>query len=274
MAVFLGAMVFSVLTCAGFNRVAKADGGAVNAPDPGEKQTSYIVEAGQGRVADLTGIAEAGVEPDKPYTEDDVIALAKMAYGEALITRSDTEMSACMWCALNRLDSGYQFYDGCESVYDIVTQRNQFYGYDEGNPVDDHLVWLAQDVLTRWVDEHNGAADVGRTLPKMAWISVHERINAVRKSKGMTSEKLAEACDIGASYLRQIESGAKVPSLPLFIVICQKLQVSPNCLLPDLIVPSESEKLKKIEKIFLEGNPKPKQIEMFEEMAEVILKGR
>ena len=31
---------------------------------------------------------------------------------------------------------------------------------------------------------------------------------------------------------------------------------------------------KKIEKIFLEGNPTPKQIEMFEEMAEVILKGR
>ena len=38
-------------------------------------------------------------------------------------------------------------------------------------------------------------------------------------------------------------------------------------MLPDLIVPSESEKLKKIEKIFLEGNPTPKQIEMFEEMA-------
>lgn len=100
------------------------------------------------------------------------------------------------------------------------------------------------------------------------------RINAVRKNKGMTSEKLAEACDIGASYLRQIESGAKVPSLPLFVVICQQLQVSPNCLFPDLVVPSEGEKLKKIEKIFLEGNPTPQQIEMFEEMAVVILKGR
>lgn len=101
-----------------------------------------------------------------------------------------------------------------------------------------------------------------------------QRINTVRKSKGMTSEKLAEACDIGASYLRQIESGAKVPSLPLFVVICQKLQVSPNRLFPDLVVPSEDEKLKKIEKIFLEGNPTPKQIEMFEEMAAVILKER
>ena len=101
-----------------------------------------------------------------------------------------------------------------------------------------------------------------------------KRINTARKSKGMTSEKLAEACDIGASYLRQIESGAKVPSLPLFVVICQELQVSPNCLFPDLGVPSEDEKLKKIEKIFLEWNPTPQQIEMLEEMAEVILKGR
>jgi len=165
-AVYLGAMAFSVLACAGFNRAAKADSGVVNTPDFSEKKTSYIADAGQCRAADLVGMAETGVEPDEPYTEDDVIALAKMAYGEALITRSDTEMSACMWCALNRLDGENQFYDGYESVYDIVTQRNQFYGYDEGNPVDEHLVWLARDVLTRWVDEQNGATDVGRTLPR------------------------------------------------------------------------------------------------------------
>ncbi len=80
-----------------------------------------------------------------------------------------------------------------------------------------------------------------------------QRINAVRKSKGMTSEKLAEACDIGASYLRQIESGAKVPNLPLFVVICQQLQVSPNCLFPDLVVDSEGKELENFEKIFFGG---------------------
>ena len=165
-AVFLILVALSVLACAGFNRGVKADGNIVNEPDSGAKQISYIVEAGQDWVADFAGAAEMDVEPASPYTENDVIALAKMAYGGALITRSDTEMSACMWCALNRLDSGNRFYDGCESVYDIVTQKNQFYGYDEGNPVDEHLVWLARDVLTRWVDEHNGAADVGRTLPR------------------------------------------------------------------------------------------------------------
>lgn len=105
-------------------------------------------------------------EPELPYTEDDVIALAKMAYGEAFITRSDTEISACMWCACNRLDSGDSHYNGCESVYDIVTQKYQFYGYRENNPVDEHLVWLARDVLDRWAAERNGVTDVGRTLPK------------------------------------------------------------------------------------------------------------
>lgn len=159
-------VALSVLACAGFNREVKADGNIAKEPDSGAKQISYIVEAGQDRAAYFAGAAEMDVEPASPYTEDDVIALAKMAYGEAFITRSDTEMSACVWCALNRLDSGNRFYDGYESVYDIVTQRNQFYGYDEGNPVDEHLVWLARDVLARWVDEHNGAADVGRTLPR------------------------------------------------------------------------------------------------------------
>lgn len=165
-AMALTVVAFSVLACAGFNRGAKADGGIGNLPDSGEKKISYIVEAGQGQAADLKGVAEIGAETDRPYTEDDVIALAKMDYGEAFITRSDTEMSACMWCAINRLDSGNRFYDGCESVYDIVTQKNQFYGYDECNPVDEHLVWLARDVLARWADECDGAANVGRTLPK------------------------------------------------------------------------------------------------------------
>lgn len=159
-------VVFLVLACVGFSRRAKADGNTINAPDSSATQISYIVEAGQDQVTDFTGVIEMDAETAEPYTEDDVIALAKMAYGEALITRSDTEMSACMWCALNRLDSGNRLYDGCESVYDIVTWKNQFYGYNEGNPVDEHLVWLARDVLARWVDERNGATDVGRTLPK------------------------------------------------------------------------------------------------------------
>ena len=61
-----------------------------------------------------------------------------------------------------------------------------------------------------------------------------KRINTARKERGLTSERLSEACGINATYLRQIESGAKVPSLQVFVLLCQALRVSPTYLLPDL----------------------------------------
>ena len=47
-----------------------------------------------------------------------------------------------------------------------------------------------------------------------------KRINTARKERGWTSERLSEACNINATYLRQIESGAKVPSLQVFVLLC------------------------------------------------------
>lgn len=61
------------------------------------------------------------------------------------------------------------------------------------------------------------------------------RINAARKDRGITSERLSELCNINATYMRQIESGAKVPSLPVFVEICKTLKVSPSYLLADAI---------------------------------------
>ena len=43
------------------------------------------------------------------------------------------------------------------------------------------------------------------------------RINAARKDRGITSERLSELCNINDTYMRQIESGAKIPSLPVFV---------------------------------------------------------
>ena len=48
-----------------------------------------------------------------------------------------------------------------------------------------------------------------------------KRINIARKERGWTSERLSEACNINATYLRQIESGAKVPSLQVFVLLCE-----------------------------------------------------
>lgn len=56
------------------------------------------------------------------------------------------------------------------------------------------------------------------------------RINAARKERGWTSERLSEICNINATYLRQIESGAKTPSLQVFVALCEALKVSPTYL--------------------------------------------
>lgn len=109
--------------------------------------------------------AEPEPEYEKLYTEQDVIAMAQMTYGESWITQSDTEMSWSMWCVCNRFDSGDPFYANCESLYDIIAQNRQFHGYDPNNPIEDRLVELARDVLDRWSAEKQGATDVGRTLP-------------------------------------------------------------------------------------------------------------
>lgn len=65
------------------------------------------------------------------------------------------------------------------------------------------------------------------------------QIHAARKERGLTGEKLSELCNINATYLRQIESGAKTPSLPVFVTICEQLGVSPNYLLPEIVPDSE-----------------------------------
>ena len=61
------------------------------------------------------------------------------------------------------------------------------------------------------------------------------RIRIARKDARLTGEQLSELCDVNASYLRQIECGAKTPSLPLFVQLCEALKVSPSYLLADVL---------------------------------------
>lgn len=106
------------------------------------------------------------VEEPQPWTDEEVIVLAKMVWGEARGVPSDTEKAACVWCALNRVDQGYG------SIVTVVTAPYQFVGYREENMVDDELITLCIDVLTRWYAEKDGQADVGRVLPKdYLWFS-------------------------------------------------------------------------------------------------------
>lgn len=77
-----------------------------------------------------------------------------------------------------------------------------------------------------------------------------KRINEVRKARGLTADKLSELCNINATYLRQIEGGAKMPSLPVFIDICNALHVSPDYLLQDELEENEVSKIHAIETLW------------------------
>ena len=74
-----------------------------------------------------------------------------------------------------------------------------------------------------------------------------KRINEVRKDRGLTGDRLSEMCSINATYLRQIEGGVKMPSLPVFIDICNALSVSPDYLLQDELGENEITTIREIE---------------------------
>ena len=103
------------------------------------------------------------------YTDEDAIALAKMAWGEARgvpelemngnIVSAKCQQAAVMWTALNRYDAGY-----AESITAVATAPKQYHGYSVENPVEDEFLDLAYDVLDRWNRERHGETDVGRVL--------------------------------------------------------------------------------------------------------------
>ena len=94
------------------------------------------------------------------YTQDDVIAIAKMLYGESRGCSIDNQQKA-VWCVLNRVDA-----DGFpDTIIGVLSQPNQFHGYSTAFPVWDDLTAVAEDVLTRWSLEKQGVA-VNRELPK------------------------------------------------------------------------------------------------------------
>ena len=118
------------------------------------EEPSPVVEV----VEVVTPEPEPEVTP-QPWTDEEVIVLAKMLWGEARGVSSDAEKAACVWCALNRVDHGYS------DIITVVTTPKQFVGYNEENPVDDGLITLCIDVLTRWYAEREGQVEVGRVLP-------------------------------------------------------------------------------------------------------------
>lgn len=87
-----------------------------------------------------------------------------------------------------------------------------------------------------------------------------KRINMVRKDRGFTADSLSELCNINATYLRQIEGGIKMPSLPVFIAICNALKISPDYLLQDVLVENEVSKIKELAELWESTSPSEQEI--------------
>ena len=91
-----------------------------------------------------------------------------------------------------------------------------------------------------------------------------KRINTARKERGWTSERLAEAYSINATYLRQIEAGTKIPSLPVFVSLCEALNVSPTYLLIEVLPQQGNQDMDAL--LELLQNATPKQLNMMVSM--------
>lgn len=57
------------------------------------------------------------------------------------------------------------------------------------------------------------------------------RLHDARKASGLSSDSVAELCDCAPAFIRAIESGAKLPSVPRLVELCNALTVTPNTLL-------------------------------------------
>lgn len=87
-----------------------------------------------------------------------------------------------------------------------------------------------------------------------------KRINAVRKDRGLTADKLSELCNINATYLRQIEGGAKVPSLQVFVNLCNALKISPDYLLQDVLEGNEVSKIRELTELWESALPSRQEV--------------
>ena len=128
------------------------------------------------KVQQMVAVPEPSAEPEMYFSEDDVIACARMLWGEARGCALDNQQKA-VWCVLNRVDDP-RFPD---TIQGVLSQPNQFYGYSPDFPVWDELKEVALDVLTRWSLEKQGVT-VERELPNTyLWFTGYNGSNHFRE---------------------------------------------------------------------------------------------
>lgn len=103
-----------------------------------------------------------------PVNDLEVLMLARTITGESQVLdwSGDYEgqtpkarQAAVGWCALNRLDAGFE-----NTLGEVLSAPDQF-AYDPSITVSEDMLMLANDVVCRWWAEKIGHTNVGRTLP-------------------------------------------------------------------------------------------------------------
>lgn len=85
-------------------------------------------------------------------------------------------------------------------------------------------------------------------------------IHKARRDRGLSSDKLSELCDVTPAYLRQVEAGSKTPSLPFFVALCNKLEVSPSYLLSGVVDKAVDSSIEEL--VLLCYSAKPSQLKL------------
>ena len=142
-------------------------------PAPTPTVTAEVNEPEQQEAPEQT---ESPVYYEMYFTEDDVAEVAKMLWGEARGCARDNQIK-CAWIVCNRVDDA-RFPD---TIQGVLSQPNQFHGYDPSYPVTDELYNVAFDVLTRWSYEKQGIP-VRRELPEsFLWFTGNGQENIFRE---------------------------------------------------------------------------------------------
>jgi len=82
-----------------------------------------------------------------------------------------------------------------------------------------------------------------QTGDNMNRVAFGRRLNAIRTEQQLTAEKLAEMCEISAIFVRQIERAERLPSLPVFVRMCNELHIAPRFFLTDSLTWSDEDEI-------------------------------
>ena len=96
--------------------------------------------------------------------EANLTILAKVLYGYR--NNSDIDLEGIVWTILNRVDNEAEFRN-YGTIMQVCKQPHQWIGYNESNPVIEHLYEIADKVLTKY--ESDGARLFGKEYLYFDW---------------------------------------------------------------------------------------------------------